>query len=176
MNLKELLTEDRAVSPVIGVILMVAITVILAAVIGTFVLGLGDSLQQQAPTVTFAGDQGTEEVNGADVPALTITHEGGDSVSQENLGVTVNGAQAYENESGAFAAWNKTGEVTAGSSVTLVAYSSNDAANGSAYETSGGEITAPNGLTGLSSGDTARVVWTSNDGSSSQTLFTREIN
>jgi len=37
-------TTDRAVSPVIGVILMVAITVILAAVIGTFVLGLGDSL------------------------------------------------------------------------------------------------------------------------------------
>jgi flagellin-like protein len=36
------------VSPVIGVILMVAITVILAAVIGTFVLGLGDSLQQNA--------------------------------------------------------------------------------------------------------------------------------
>jgi flagellin-like protein len=37
--------EDRAVSPVIGVILMVAITVILAAVIGTFVLGLGKDIQ-----------------------------------------------------------------------------------------------------------------------------------
>jgi flagellin-like protein len=36
--------EDRGVSPVIGVILMVAITVILAAVIGAFVLGLGDDL------------------------------------------------------------------------------------------------------------------------------------
>jgi len=40
--------EDRAVSPVIGVILMVAITVILAAVIGTFVLGLGDNVNQSA--------------------------------------------------------------------------------------------------------------------------------
>lgn len=38
--------DDRAVSPVIGVILMVAITVILAAVIGTFVLNLGGSVQQ----------------------------------------------------------------------------------------------------------------------------------
>jgi len=36
-------TDDRAVSPVIGVILMVAITVILAAVIGAFVLDLGSS-------------------------------------------------------------------------------------------------------------------------------------
>jgi len=38
--------EDRGVSPVIGVILMVAITVILAAVIGTFVLNLGGSVQE----------------------------------------------------------------------------------------------------------------------------------
>jgi flagellin-like protein len=46
-QLEEFVTGDeRGVSPVIGVILMVAITVILAAVIGTFVLGLGDSVQQ----------------------------------------------------------------------------------------------------------------------------------
>ncbi len=40
--------RDTAVSPVIGVILMVAITVILAAVIATFVLGLGDDVQDTA--------------------------------------------------------------------------------------------------------------------------------
>ncbi len=49
MEFKKLLDEDRAVSPVIGVILMVAITVILAAVIGTFVLGLGDQVQSTTP-------------------------------------------------------------------------------------------------------------------------------
>ncbi|MFD1512527.1 type IV pilin [Halomarina rubra] len=38
--------DDRAVSPVIGVILMVAITVILAAVIASMTLGLGDSVQE----------------------------------------------------------------------------------------------------------------------------------
>jgi flagellin-like protein len=38
--------DDKGVSPVIGVILMVAITVILAAVIGTFVLNLGGSVQE----------------------------------------------------------------------------------------------------------------------------------
>ncbi|WP_247005168.1 archaellin/type IV pilin N-terminal domain-containing protein [Halosolutus gelatinilyticus] len=36
--------EERAVSPVIGVILMVAITVILAAVIAAFVLDLGSNM------------------------------------------------------------------------------------------------------------------------------------
>ena len=39
--------QQEAVSPVIGVILMVAITVILAAVIGTFVLGLGDQVEDE---------------------------------------------------------------------------------------------------------------------------------
>jgi flagellin-like protein len=50
--------DDRAVSPVIGVILMVAITVILAAVIGTFVLNLGGSVQsnvQAGASVTADG-------------------------------------------------------------------------------------------------------------------------
>ena len=36
--------DERAVSPVIGVILMVAITVILAAVIAAFVMDLGDDM------------------------------------------------------------------------------------------------------------------------------------
>ena len=45
MTVKQLLSDDDAVSPVIGVILMVDITVILAAVIGTFVLGLGESVE-----------------------------------------------------------------------------------------------------------------------------------
>jgi len=47
MNIQLFKTADdeRAVSPVIGVILMVAITVILAAVIGAFVLDLGQGQQ-----------------------------------------------------------------------------------------------------------------------------------
>jgi len=53
--------SDAGVSPVIGVILMVAITVILAAVIGTFVLGLGDQVSQNAQAgVTFEEDVGTD--------------------------------------------------------------------------------------------------------------------
>lgn len=52
MKVKQLFTEEDAVSPVIGVILMVAITVILAAVIGAFVLNIGGS-QDTAPSVSF---------------------------------------------------------------------------------------------------------------------------
>ena len=39
--------NEEAVSPVIGVILMVAITVILAAVIAAFVFGMGSNVQTQ---------------------------------------------------------------------------------------------------------------------------------
>ena len=46
MKTKDFSQDDEAVSPVIGVILMVAITVILAAVIGTFVLNLGSSINE----------------------------------------------------------------------------------------------------------------------------------
>jgi flagellin-like protein len=62
--------DDRAVSPVIGVILMVAITVILAAVIGTFVLGLGDQIGGSATAgVTVDGDNTTEVT-------ITLTNTG----------------------------------------------------------------------------------------------------
>jgi flagellin-like protein len=82
MNIKELFTDDSAVSPVIGVILMVAITVILAAVIGSFVLNLGGSLQQTAPQASFAFDYDTDSNN------TTITHETGDSIEAEQLRTT----------------------------------------------------------------------------------------
>ncbi|WP_336402172.1 type IV pilin N-terminal domain-containing protein [Haloarcula pelagica] len=56
MRIKELFEDDDAVSPVIGVILMVAITVILAAVIASFVLGLGDQTQSATPQASFSFD------------------------------------------------------------------------------------------------------------------------
>ena len=70
MQLTELFTEDDAVSPVIGVILMVAITVILAAVIGAFVLNIGE-FEESPPQNQFAWDF---EDNGTNV---TVTHGGG---------------------------------------------------------------------------------------------------
>lgn len=52
--------EDRGVSPVIGVILMVAITVILAAVIAAFVLDLGQGQSVNAQVGIDISQDGTE--------------------------------------------------------------------------------------------------------------------
>jgi len=78
MQIKQLLSDDRAVSPVTGVILMVAITVILAAVIGTFVLGLGEQVQQTTPQASFSFDYDTAN------DTVTVVHEGGDTLNSDN--------------------------------------------------------------------------------------------
>jgi flagellin-like protein len=84
MQLTRLFTadeENRAVSPVIGVILMVAITVILAAVIGTFVLGLGDQVSETAPSAQWNWDG--DASNGVD-----LTHQSGDNVTVNEVEIT----------------------------------------------------------------------------------------
>ena len=78
MDLKKLFTEERAVSPVIGVILMVAITVILAAVIGAFVLGLGgDTESTPSASLSF------QEVDGD----IEIRHRGGDTLRENDISI-----------------------------------------------------------------------------------------
>jgi len=96
MNLRELFEDDGAVSPVIGVILMVAITVILAAVIATFVLGIGEELNQRSPNVSFTFDYNEVSSNTADSwgetaqasnddAILQITHSGGPNIDADQL-------------------------------------------------------------------------------------------
>ena len=95
-KIKTMLDDDRGVSPVIGVILMVAITVILAAVIGTFVLGLGDSLQQ-APQSTINVEDASDAYNSTSSNATAvfdINQDGGDPISLNNVRIVI------ENESG----------------------------------------------------------------------------
>ena len=77
--------NEEAVSPVIGVILMVAITVILAAVIAAFVFGMAGNIQKTK--VVAATEQ---RVNNSWV---TVTFQGGqDAGSLSTLAFTVDGA------------------------------------------------------------------------------------
>ena len=68
-------SDERAVSPVIATILMVSITVILAAIIGSYVLDIGEETQV-APQASFSC---------SDTTPYTITHEGGDNIPESNL-------------------------------------------------------------------------------------------
>jgi flagellin-like protein len=115
MNFKELLTDDDAVSPVIGVILMVAITVILAAVIATFVLGLGEQVSETAPQASFEFDF---EGSSGNPGNLDVTHDGGDTITAKNLYIrgTVSNTGSWDSLPGSYGA---NSEISAGNSVTL---------------------------------------------------------
>ena len=106
MKLNELFADDDAVSPVIGVILMVAITVILAAVIGTFVLGLGSEIETTEPQAQFSFD------SNADNDSVAITHDGGQPVDPNNIDVVDTNGNAGD------CTWGVS-EVTAGDSCTI---------------------------------------------------------
>jgi flagellin-like protein len=146
MDLKKLFNDDDAVSPVIGVILMVAITVILAAVIASFVLGLGESANQTTPQASWSFDydstasSGDYNLGGTD-GVLTVTHDGGDSIVNSRL--TAND----EEGDGPVDIFDSTGsDVTAGSTETIE----------------------------IESDDTVNIIWTDQDEETSSTLATYE--
>ena len=105
MKFKNLAMDEDAVSPVIGVILMVAITVILAAVIATFVLGLGDSVSNSAPQATF---EFSPDDN-------TITMNGGDEITASGIKITFEGKSPSDQDT------SGTNELEVGSSSTITA-------------------------------------------------------
>ncbi|KAB1198463.1 MULTISPECIES: type IV pilin [Haloferax] len=148
MKFTDLLTDDDAVSPVIGVILMVAITVILAAVIGTFVLGLGDQVGNTAPQASFSFDY-----NDSSADYLNITHESGDAINSDRLevttGVNISSTDVALGSESSYT-WTDLGgstvDVKAGSQITIF------------------------GDTETLDDQTVRIVWTDESGSTSATL------
>jgi len=161
MDLKKLFNDDDAVSPVIGVILMVAITVILAAVIASFVLGLGDQAQETTPQASFNFDYSAAD--GTDDGTVQVTHDGGDSIGPARLSLvgsenieasassTGNGDDTLELDAAGDDGYGLSDDVSAGTSVTV-------------YE--------PGSTTGTTEFNdlTLRVVFNSESGDSSATL------
>ena len=165
MQLKQLLQDEDAVSPVIGVILMVAITVILAAVIGTFVLGLGDQVQSSAPNSNFqfeypSTDYETSSYDGTD--AVYITHNGGQDVQADNVEIQIGEktvAPVDDNTNADFipnasSEWPST--IATGDQITLA--ETNTSASGN-----------------FAADDDVRVVWQSDSGGSSNTIGSSTI-
>ncbi|WP_425461877.1 type IV pilin [Natronosalvus hydrolyticus] len=86
-------TNSRGVSPVIGVILMVAITVILAAVIAAFVLDLGSTSQN--PQAGFSINEDSDGVTGIQLTTIDRLDE-----LRINDDCTVDTSGAWESETG----------------------------------------------------------------------------
>jgi len=161
---RKLLKEEDAVSPVIGVILMVAITVILAAVIASFVLGLGGSTSK-TPQAKFTFDYQADGSNS--YGNLSITHDGGTTIKATELVIRGQGFSS--------------GSPSNGNTVSTWAIESSDktwddAADGTVATASGdkgGESAVVSGdyLTAWVDNDyDIRVVYESSEGDNSATL------
>ncbi|MFD1646043.1 type IV pilin [Haloarchaeobius litoreus] len=141
MDLKQLFTDDDAVSPVIGVILMVAITVILAAVIGAFVLNIGGN-QETAPQTQFDWEYSDNATAGGTNDNVLVTHGGGGSLDATQLdlggGWSGGGCSVVDTDG-----------LSAGT--VVIGNASQNAC-----------------LHGASSGDTLEITWTSSSGDTSQ--------
>jgi FlaG/FlaF family flagellin (archaellin) len=126
---------------------MVAITVILAAVIGTFVLGLGDQVSENAPQASFSFDfssSGNDVFDGSDTDTVTITHEGGETLEANNIGVA--GSNTTNDDADDYTGVDGSGF-------------SNPIEAGSSAE-----------FDGVNAGETIRVIWTNPAGGATNTI------
>ena len=73
---KSMMKDDKAVSPVVAVIMLIAITVVIAAVVAAFAYGIIGGVTR-APSSAFVVEGA---VTGDDVTHVTIIHHGGDKI------------------------------------------------------------------------------------------------
>ena len=117
-HFKKFLRDQRGVSPVIGVILMVAVTVVMGAVIAGFAYGyLGTT--SKAPNVALSViDDPTDQ------DSLLVKHNGGESVGADEWKCSIT---AGKESSANFTSQTETGDVAISTGTTLdVDYITND--------------------------------------------------
>jgi len=73
-KIKELVKNEEAVSPVIGVILMIAITVVIAAVVASFAYGIIGGVAKAPNSALVVEDARVGNTN------ITVIHHGGDTI------------------------------------------------------------------------------------------------
>jgi flagellin-like protein len=146
-DIRGLLTDDDAVSPVIGVILMVAITVILSAAIGAFVLDIGNAVTEQPPNAVV---EVSSTFNSGSSDVVTFRHGGGDTLEAAEVTVNVGGVVAWHD-----------GSVKSGNKFTSGSSDWNDGVS------SGDELVIKEDTTTgndeITDGASVTVVWTKND-------------
>lgn len=87
--------QDRAVSPVISTILLVAIVVVLAAIISPFVLEVTETVQDPAPNVAQSSGEFVAGAGDSD-QVVRITHLAGDTIEAESIEIVLRAPEQNE--------------------------------------------------------------------------------
>ena len=85
-------SDERGVTPVISIVLVVALTMIVAALVGSNALGLANHSSEVAPNVGFHTDW-----EGGNV--LVVEHQSGNAVETARLTIVVDGTTVYDENS-----------------------------------------------------------------------------
>jgi len=142
----------RGLTPVVGIVLLVAITLLLASAVAAFAFGLeDDSRPDRVPTAALTMEYDEQPV-GDDT--LRIVHQRGQTVATERVAIAVDGAACAgggtpDGRDDA-ATWHA-GGLAAGQAIAI---------DGSTAVCTGGDLDV--------SGATGRVVWVSDAGTSTQ--------
>jgi len=87
MKLDYLLSDVRAVSSGVGVVLLAVVSLALAAVLGTFVLTHSDLIQQDAPQASLEWEYNEAE------QSVSVYHKNGDELNRSELDVSESGTR-----------------------------------------------------------------------------------
>ena len=139
--------DKKGVSPVIGVILMVAITVILAAVIASFVFGMGSKVKS-APNIQFMLQDDPQTINGAG-PLFDALVSGSDVVQCGELKMTIKDLNTGNTWT---LTWNGTGYYGVSNNVAIYTNALNKVIK------PGTTITFYQNATGVNSGDALELI------------------
>jgi FlaG/FlaF family flagellin (archaellin) len=83
-ELRRLLAEEDAVAPVIGIVLVVAIVVILASIVGAFVFGIGSEVSETPPQASLSVERVDTSTN-----SFILNHGGSEPIETGETTVTV---------------------------------------------------------------------------------------
>lgn len=145
MRRNRLRPGDDAVSPVVGVVLLVGIAVLLTTSVGVFVLGFGPGESPPESEVQFYQEDGNV--------TLTVVRPAG--IQAENLDIRANGTTACTKDP---TNWPPSGSLERASEITVHGGSS-----------------CPGGSSSLDTGTEVRVVWRAPGGGQTEIVGEYEV-
>ncbi|MBX0322960.1 type IV pilin N-terminal domain-containing protein [Halomicroarcula sp. F13] len=83
--------SERGVSPVVGVVLMVAIVVVLAATVGAYLVVFTGEQPSQAPQTAIVADYSERTTGNGEY--LNLSFESGDTLDRTKLSLAISGAR-----------------------------------------------------------------------------------
>jgi flagellin-like protein len=93
-------TGSRGVSPAVGAVVMLVVTVVAAAAVGSVAFDVGRQVEDPAPFADFTVETTNVTFGGpgwnAEHVVVVVSHESGQSIDADDLRVTVNGEQAWD--------------------------------------------------------------------------------